>query len=50
MPRTEVIGTIGFVHGTVVALVVLKSAINVPVSREYPSVMKAIVVDRVVIA
>ena len=50
MPGSKIIGSIWFVHGPVVALVVLKGAIYIPVSGNNPSVVKAVVINRVVIA
>ena len=50
MPGPKIIGSIWFVHGTVIALVVLEGTVHIPVSRNNPSVMEAVVIDRVVIA
>ena len=50
VPGTKVIRAIGFVHRAVVAAVVLKGAVDVPISGENPSVVESVVVDRMVIA
>jgi hypothetical protein len=50
MPGPEIIGSIWFVHGPVIALVVLEGTVHIPVSRNNPPVMEAVVINRVVIA
>lgn len=47
--RAEVIRTIRLVHGSIKAVVVLKSAVDIPVPGNNPSVVKTVMIDGMVI-